>query len=143
MKVYGLNGKQYRIDLNKYIVRNDDSKKRSSYHLKAREILSEIFKGWMVYEEVKLPGTRNPSKKSALFLDFFVPSATIGVEVHGKQHYEFCPFFHKTKAGFYDHKRRDMLKSDWCDLNAITLVELNYSDSEEIWRQQIDSARET
>jgi hypothetical protein len=142
MKVYGLNTKQYKIDLNKYIVRKDDSKKRSSFHVKAREIIAEIFKGWTIYEEVKLPGTRELGKKSALFLDFFIPSAMIGVEVHGRQHYEFCEFFHKTKAGFRDHKRRDLLKVNWCELNSITLVELKYSDTEDIWRQQIEHARE-
>ena len=142
MKVVGMNGREYRIDLKKYIVRGDDTKKRSSYHLRARDILRETFKGYSVLEEVKLPGSRNPSKKSALFLDFLIPSVMIGVEVHGKQHYEFCPFFHKTKAGFYGHKRRDAIKKEWCEINEVTLVEFSYLDSDEEWGDQIDRARE-
>ena len=142
MKVVGMNGREYRIDLKKYIVRGDDTKKRSSYHLRARDILRETFKGYSVLEEVKLPGSRNPSKKSALFLDFLIPSVMIGVEVHGKQHYEFCSFFHKTKAGFYGHKRRDAIKKEWCEINEVTLVEFSYLDSDEEWGDKIDRARE-
>ena len=142
MKVVGMNGREYRIDLKKYIVRGDDTKKRSSYHLRARDILRETFKGYSVLEEVKLPGSRNPSKKSALFLDFLIPSVMIGFEVHGKQHYEFCSFFHKTKAGFYGHKRRDAIKKEWCEINEVTLVEFSYLDSDEEWRDKIDCARE-
>ncbi len=105
----------------------------------ARKLLAEMFKGYTVLEEVKLPGSRCPSKKSALFLDFFIPSLSLGIEVHGQQHYEFCKFFHKTKAGFLTAKKRDFIKEDWCELNSIELIVLKYSDSIEHWRNQIDS----
>ena len=138
MKVIGLNNKEYNIDLKKYIVRKDDIKKRSTYHLLARRLLGEIFPGQMILEEMKLPGSRNPSKKSVLFLDFFIPYVRMGVEVHGKQHYEFNAFFHKTKAGHHKSKRRDALKEEWCELNNIDLIILKYSDSTEQWRKQIE-----
>ena len=67
MKVTGLNGREYNLDLKKY------SKQRSGcsyYHKIARELLCEMFSGYNVYEEVKLPGTVNPAKRSVLYLTF-------------------------------------------------------------------------
>ena len=139
MKVTGLNGRGYNLDLKKYIIKKDDKTKKSRYHMVARDLLHEMFSGYSILEEVKLPGSRCPSKKSVLFLDFFIPNLSLGIEVHGQQHYEFCKFFHKTKAGFLTCLKRDSVKGDWCNLNKIDLIVLKYSDSIEDWRNQIDS----
>ena len=139
MKVVGLNGREYNINLKKYIVKRNDKTVKSKYHIAARELLAEMFSGYTVLEEVKLPGSRCPSKKSVLFLDFFIPSLMLGVEVHGRQHYEFCKFFHKTMAGFLQSNKRDFIKQDWCELNGVELIVFKYSDSIEDWRNQIDS----
>jgi len=139
MKVVGLNGREYNINLKKYIVKKNDKTVKSKYHIAARELLAEMFSGYTVLEEVKLPGSRCPSKKSTLFLDFFIPTLMLGIEVHGRQHYEFCKFFHKTMAGFLQSNKRDFIKEDWCELNDIELIVLKYSDSIEDWRNQIDS----
>jgi len=139
MKVVGLNGREYNINLKKYLVKKSDKTVKSKYHIAARELLAEMFSGYTVLEEVKLPGSRCPSKKSVLFLDFFIPTLMLGIEVHGRQHYEFCKFFHKTMAGFLQSNKRDFIKEDWCELNGIELIVLKYSDSIEDWRNQIDS----
>jgi hypothetical protein len=139
MKVVGLNGREYNINLKKYIVKRNDKTVKSKYHIAARELLAEMFSGYTVLEEVKLPGSRCPSKKSVLFLDFFIPSLMLGIEVHGRQHYEFCKFFHKTMAGFLQSNKRDFIKQDWCELNGVELIVFKYSDSIEDWRNQIDS----
>ena len=139
MKVTGLNGREYNLDLKKYIVKKDDKTKKSRYHIIARNMLHEMFSGYNILEEVKLPGSRCPSKRSVLFLDFFIPNLSLGLEVHGKQHYEYCKFFHKTKAGFLTSVKRDDIKEQWCTLNNIELIVLKYSDSTEKWRGQIDS----
>ena len=139
MKVVGLNGREYNLNLNKYILKKDDKTVKSKYHMAARKLLHKMFAGYTILEEVKLPGSRDPAKKSTLFLDFFIPNLQLGVEVHGRQHYEFCKFFHKTKAGFLTSVKRDFIKEDWCELNSIELIVLKYSDSIEDWRNQIDS----
>ena len=138
MKVVGLNGREYNLDLKKY------SKLRtgcSYYHKIARILLQEIFAGYNVYEEVKLPGTVNPAKKSVLYLDFYIPNAIIGVEVHGQQHFKYIPYFHKSKAGYLRSKARDRVKAEWCELNDITLVELRWDESLDHWREKIDRSR--
>jgi hypothetical protein len=138
MKVLGLNGREYNLDLKKYIVKNDSKTIKSKYHISTRKLLHEMFSGYTILEEMKLPGSRDPAKRSTLFLDFFIPNLQLGVEVHGQQHYEFCKFFHKTKAGFLTSVKRDLIKEDWCSLNSIDLIVLKYSDKIEDWRNQID-----
>jgi len=139
MKVKGLNNKVYIIDSKKYVIKNNDTrKKRSSFHIMARDLLKDVFCGYLILEEVKLPGSTCPSKKSVLFLDFLVPTFNLGIEVHGRQHYEYCQFFHKTKAGFLDQKRRDSVKESWCELNNINLIVFNYADDIQIWRKQLE-----
>lgn len=138
MKVVGLNSREYNLNLNRYIVKPDDERKKSSIHYKARDLIREIFSGYTVLEEVKLPGSRDPSKKSVLFLDFFIPNAMLGIEVHGKQHYEYIPYFHKSKAGYLMYLKRDQIKKEWCEINQIQLIELKYCDDLEQWRKQIE-----
>lgn len=138
MKVVGLNGRTYNLDTSKYIVKHNSTHKKSQYHLKARELLNEMFAGFHVLEEVKLPGSRDASLKSALFLDFFVSHLNLAIEVHGQQHYQYSKFFHKTMAGFLQSQRRDTLKAEWCENNDITLIVLCYSDDIDVWREQIE-----
>jgi len=136
MKVVGLNGREYNLDLKKYM--NNDRKRISYYHICAGQIIREIFHGYNILEEVKLPGSTNPAKKSVLYLDFFIPSVKMGVEVHGEQHYTYIPFFHKSKVGFLRSQARDEVKVEWCKINKIDLVVLKYNDSEEHWRKTLE-----
>jgi len=138
MKVTGLNGREYTLDLKKY---SKQRSKCSYYHRVARELLHDIFSGYSIYEEVKLPGTVNPAKKSVLYLDFYIPNAIIGIEVHGEQHFKYIPYFHKSKAGFAMSKKRDLDKKEWCRINDITLVELRWDEDPEYWREKIERSR--
>jgi hypothetical protein len=133
MKVVGLNGKEYTLKLTKYLKQRG---KCSSYHAAARELIEGMFRGYRVYEEVKLPGTVNPAKKATLFLDFFIPEFDLAIEVHGNQHFEFVPFFHKSKAGYIEYQHRDRCKQAWCDKNNIKLLVLRF-DEQENWSKQL------
>jgi hypothetical protein len=139
MNVLGINGKSYVWNLSKYDVFYDDKRKRSKYHLKARSLLKDIFNSYRILEEVKLPGSTLPHRKSVLYLDFYIPSIRLAIEVHGEQHYEFNAFFHKSKADFLKSLARDDDKINWCELNDIRLVILKYSESEDEWRKRIQS----
>lgn len=137
MKVTGLNGREYNLNLSKYDVKANDKKKRSKHHIRARKIIKEIYHSYRVLEEVKLPGSTSTHKRSVLYLDFFIPNIKKAFEVHGRQHYEHVPFFHNTKADFLLARARDEDKSEWCELNNIELIELKYSGSDDDWRQSI------
>lgn len=137
MKVLGINGIEYSWNLSEYDIFNDDKRKRSKYHIRARQLLKELFNSYRILEEVKLPGSTERHKKSVLYLDFYIPNIKLAIEVHGQQHYEYSPFFHKSRADFLKSKARDEDKIDWCQLNDIRLITLKYSESEDEWRKRI------
>lgn len=137
MRVEGLNGREYNLNLQKYAT--NDRPRKSFYHSTAGIIIREVFRGYNVYEEVKLPGSTK--KRSVLFLDFLIPNVKIAVEVHGQQHFKFIPFFHKTKAGFARSKGRDNDKAEWCRLNGFELVMLRFDEDQEYWREKLELAR--
>ena len=139
MKVTGLNGREYNLDTKKYLI--STRIRRSFYHLQARELIVELFHPYQVLEEVTLPGSS--MKRSKLALDFLIPSCTIGIEVHGEQHFKYTPFFHKSKAGFAQAKKRDLDKKEWCRINDIKLIELRWDESVEYWREKIEHQRAT
>ena len=66
MKAIGFSGREYVWNLTKYDVYHNDTKKRSKYHLAARKIIREIYSSYRILEEVKLPGSVKPSKRSVL-----------------------------------------------------------------------------
>ena len=139
MKAIGFSGREYTWNLNRYDIYADDTRKKSKHHLRARRILKEIYGGsYRILEEVKLPGSTLPYRKSVLYLDFFIPVIKVGIEVHGKQHYEFTPFFHKHMTDYLLAMNRDDDKANWCELNNIKLIVLKYSDSDNEWRNSIN-----
>ena len=137
MKVVGLNGREYNLNLQKYDVKANDKRKRSKHHVRARKLIKEVYHSYRILEEVKLPGSTSTHKRSVLYLDFFIPNIRKAVEVHGRQHYEYTPFFHKSKADFILAKARDEDKIEWCELNNIEVVTLKYSGSDDEWRKSI------
>lgn len=136
--VTGLNGKEYKWNVSGYgVSRENDRINRSSYHLKARKVIAEVFNSYRILEEVKLPGSTQTYKMSALFIDFYIPNLEIAVEVHGEQHYKYIPFFHKSLAGFAQSRVRDDSKIEWCKLNNINLITLSYLETEDEWRTKL------
>jgi very-short-patch-repair endonuclease len=99
--------------------------------------LKELFPYDTIYEEVTLPGSNKPSRPSKLFADFFVPAYKLIVEVHGRQHFEYVSFFHKTKAEFLKSKSRDRDKKRWCEINSLNFVSLKFSENLDEWKQRI------
>jgi len=137
LKVVGLNGREYNLNLSKYGVRKNDVRKRSKHHIRARKLISETYNSYRILEEVKLPGSTSAHKRSVLYLDFFIPNTRTAFEVHGRQHYEYVQFFHKTKAGFILAKARDEDKMEWCEINNIELIVLKYSGTDDEWIDRI------
>lgn len=136
MRFEGLDGRSYTVHSSHYkVVGNRGGRSElSQYHKKARTLVQEIFKGYQILEEMKVQGAQFRN----LYLDFFVPTLSLAIEVHGRQHYEFVPFFHKNRRGYIDSRKRDRLKREWCEHNELRLIELKYSDSEEEWRRQLE-----
>jgi len=88
-----------------------------------RETLNSAFPNTLVKEEEYIP-----YKGQKLFFDFYLPSLNLYVEVQGIQHTEFNSHFHGDAAAFRAAKKRDLLKKEWCSLNDVTLVCINYDE---------------
>ena len=127
MKYKGLDGKDYQLKL-----RKNNGKFRSSYHQLAYELVKKIYPLYPVYEETKLCGTKND-----LYMDLFIPSIGLAIEINGEQHTKYNPYFHQNIAGFARSKARDQEKREWCETNNITLIELEYNESEEEWTTKL------
>lgn len=61
-----------------------------------------------------------------LELDCYNQELRLAVEYHGRQHFEYIPFFHRTKDAFYNQKYRDEMKRNMCAKNSIKLIEVDY-----------------
>lgn len=128
MKVIGLDGKSYSLS---FAGKNEFTEEKSSYHLLARKILTDIFKPVRILEEVYLPGC------GGLYADFFIPIYKTLIEAHGPQHYKFTPYFHASIHAFRMSKKRDEDKKRFCEINNIKFVELPYNEDENEWRKRI------
>jgi hypothetical protein len=137
-RVVGFDDKEHKFNYAKNRVRKF-LKNKSSLHLLARELIEELFPGLSVYEEVTLPGSKKLGRSSLLYADFFIPDSMLVIEVHGRQHYEYCSFFHKDKIDFINAKKRDADKIEWCEMNDIKIAVLPFNEKYK-WKNLIQQA---
>lgn len=135
IRVIGFDNKEHLFNFTKNLNRKHN-KHKSSFHQKARSVIKELFPRSSVYEEITLPGSKKIGRSNVLYADFFIPDAMLMVEVHGKQHYEFCSHFHKSPMDFVKSKKRDADKIEWCEINNIKIVILPYNQEKE-WKNLI------
>lgn len=134
MLIKDLDGKSHNWTLRGNIAHGQISNK-SSGHLEARKLLSNIFPTLQVLEEVPIP----LRKSQTLYLDFYLPLNKLCVEVHGEQHYKFIAHYHRNQIGFLKHKKRDREKIEWCEINDIRYVELPHNENLDQWKKRINS----
>ncbi len=128
-----LTGSRKRVsNAKKYLIKWD-SKSKSNIQLEAKQFLKKYWSNHVVFEEFPVAGTR-------LNFDFYNANKKVVVEIHGKQHDQYTPFFHKTRAGFVSHIRRDQQKRDFCELNNIKLVEI-YTDSKGSIKKELNKKK--
>jgi len=109
---------------------------KSSFHLKARQIITETFPTLQILEEVPI----TLRKSETLYLDFYLPLKKLCIEVHGEQHYKFVPFYHNNILSFLKSQKRDREKVEWCELNNIKYVEFPHFETENEWLERINNA---
>jgi hypothetical protein len=95
-----------------------DGKSRSKIQYNAKQFLKKYWSNHIVFEEFPVAGSR-------LSLDFYNANKKIAIEVQGRQHTKYVPFFHgKNKINYINQLRRDQDKLKFCDLNDIKLIEI-------------------
>lgn len=70
---------------------------------------------------------KNPCSGYCLELDCYNQNLQIALEYQGIQHFQFTPFFHKTKHDFLQQQKRDQLKRELCLKNNVILLEVPFS----------------
>lgn len=99
-----------------------DSESRSKIQYNAKQFLKKYWSKHIVFEEFPVAGTK-------LSLDFYNANKKIAVEVQGKQHTKYVPFFHgKNKINYLNQLKRDRDKLQFCEINDIQLVEIYDGD---------------
>lgn len=79
---------------------------------------------------------KNCKDKELLPFDFYLPQYNVCIEYQGIQHYEAIPFkqkrteenYKKAEEKLKSQQKRDQIKRDFCKKNKIVLLEIKYSD---------------
>jgi len=99
-----------------------DGPSRSKIQFNAKQFLKQYWSKHIVFEEFPVAGTK-------LSLDFYNANKKIAIEVQGKQHTKYVPFFHgKNKINYLNQLKRDQDKLKSCEINDIQLVETYDAD---------------
>jgi hypothetical protein len=109
---------------------------RSSFHLQARELITNTFPTLQILEEVPIPLRRSET----LYLDFYLPLKKLCIEVHGEQHYKFVPFYHNNMLSFLKSQKRDREKEEWCEINNIRYIALPHYEDTNKWQERLNDA---
>lgn len=107
-----------------------DAPSRSKIQFRAKQFLKKYWKSHIVFEEFPVAGSK-------LSLDFYNANKKIAVEVQGKQHTKYVPFFHgKNKINYINQLKRDNDKLEFCEINEIKLIEIYDGDilSEDLFK---------
>lgn len=95
-----------------------DGKSRSKIQFNSKQKLKKIWENHVVFEEFPVAGSK-------MSFDFYNANKKIAIEVQGRQHTKYVPFFHgKNKINFISQMRRDHQKREFCNINEIKLIEV-------------------
>lgn len=70
---------------------------------------------------------KNNITMSNLELDCFNEELATAIEYNGEQHYNFTPYFHRSKESFYNIRYRDDMKMRLCKENGVNLIIVPYT----------------
>lgn len=119
MNLKTLDGSLIKINLASTNIYNKNQVARSKTQQTVGDDLIKLYPNDIIFTEVFIPN-------EGFFLDFFIPSLKLVIEVNGNQHYNHVKHFHKTIKDFNQQKDRDNRKRQWCKLNGFKLIEIKY-----------------
>jgi len=95
----------------------------SKLHDHTYEELRRNFPHFTIRENIR-PDWLMSSNLTKLELDIYIEEIETAIEIQGKQHYTFTPYFHKTYDHFRDQVRRDKEKRNLCYGKGVRLIEV-------------------
>lgn len=106
--------------LKKQIITRDSA---SNFHKEVIGLLKEIYPHETIKQE--FPAKIN---NHTLFIDIYLPKQKLCIEVDGKQHDVYIPFFHQSKSVFKNQQSLDELKNIWAKEQSLTLIRISHKD---------------
>lgn len=103
---------------------------QSDYHkneIKLTKILEDVYGKQNIITSYH-PLWALSNKKVLLEFDIYVKNKDVLIEYNGQQHYEFTPFFHRTKTSFLKQVRRDKKKLKLAKKNGKKLIIFKYNE---------------
>ena len=82
-------------------------------------ILFEVYFDWA---KERPRGVRLP-------YDIVIMDKKVIIEYDGRQHFEWIPFFHKTKKAFLKAQRRDKIKEQLAKIHGYNVIRISYKDN--------------
>lgn len=97
---------------------------------KGEQVIADYLnkKGVLYFSQYKFKDCKNIKE---LPFDFYLPELNICIEYQGQQHYQPVDFFGGLKT-FNLQKKRDEIKKDFCKSHNIELIEIPYTDFDNI-----------
>lgn len=121
MKFKTLSGSNAELKNSKKYLIDWKGKSLSKFQFSVKEFLHPFWKTDIVFEELKLVGTR-------MSFDFYNANKKIAVEVQGAQHTKYVKFFHGSRFKYLEQLKRDDKKFRFCEINDIKLIEIYPQD---------------
>lgn len=117
MKFKTLYGKEKSLkNASKYLVQWN-KKTRSKFQDEVKKFLKQYWSQDIIFEELRILDTR-------MTFDLYNANKKIAIEVQGRQHTKYVPFFHRNRNQFLQQLKRDSKKLEFCEINNIKLVEI-------------------
>ena len=79
------------------------SETESQLHLRARKLIKELYPTVQLMEEVPVQLRRGKT----VYLDFYINTIKLVIEVHGAQHYKYNTLYHSNAQDFVNQRKRD------------------------------------
>lgn len=108
-KFINKNYNKYRIDWNK--------QEKSQFQTDVKLFLKPYLYNHIVYSEMPCLHTR-------LRIDIYDATSRMAYEISGRQHQNYVEFFAKSRSGYLNQIKCDMLKLRFCEINNIKMIEI-------------------
>jgi hypothetical protein len=110
----------------------------SKGEIKCRYILEKLFN--KPFYKIRPDFLKNDVTGKNIEIDMYNPELKLCLEMNGRQHYEYVPYFHPNKEAFLNQRYRDEMKKTKCRENGLNIIEVPYNvkleDMEEFIRKK-------
>ena len=91
--------------------------------------IASILKNYNIEFQREYRFHNQPKEIQKCRYDFYIPQSNTIIEYHGRQHYKFNDYFHKTIDRYLESWHRDILKKEYLEKINVNYIEIKYDDN--------------